>query len=110
MLHGFPQLRFDGTGIRDMPVGCNALRNTFGDCACGTEECFRRAVALLTQQDIDEIALAINGTVQVGPAPFHFDIGLVNIPASTNSAPSMLAQSFTHQGGQLCFPRICCNF
>jgi hypothetical protein len=60
MAHFFSQLSFDGPLISIMPIAGDSLGNTSGDSPRGAEECFRRRlVALLTQQDIDEIAIPI---------------------------------------------------
>jgi hypothetical protein len=60
MAHGFPQLRLDSLGIGVMTVTGDTRWDTAGNGACGPEEGFRcRAVAPLTQQDIDQVPIAI---------------------------------------------------
>jgi hypothetical protein len=60
MAHFFSQLSFDGPLISIMPIAGDPLRNTVGDSPGGRKERFRRCpIALLAQQDIDEIAIPI---------------------------------------------------
>ena len=59
-----------------MSVTGDPRRNTTGDGAGGAKERLRcRLVPLLTEQDVDQIPIAINGAVEVDQAPFHFDVG-----------------------------------
>ena len=75
MQHVIAQGLTDRTGIGIMPIGRHPLWHTTGDGPRGAEERLgRRLVALLTQQNVDEVPIAINGPVQVGPASFHFNI------------------------------------
>jgi hypothetical protein len=68
MAHFFSQLGFASPRIGVMPIAGDSLGNTSGDSPRGAEEGFRRRlVALLTQQNLDEIPIAINRPVQVGP-------------------------------------------
>jgi hypothetical protein len=57
-----------------MSITGDPLRDTPGDRARGPEESFRRhLVALLTEPNVDEIAITVNGAVEVDRAPFHFN-------------------------------------
>ena len=40
----------------------------------------RGDVAPLAEPELDRVAMAIDGTVQVRPAPADFDVGFVNVP------------------------------
>jgi hypothetical protein len=76
-----------------MAIGGNALRDTPSDNARGPEEGFRRcAITLLAQENVYQMPRTIHCTVQIGPAPFHFDVGFVDIPALSTPSPPMLAQ------------------
>jgi len=64
MAYPFPQFRSDGSRIGVMAIGGHPCWDTAGDRARGAKEGFRRGlVPCLTQQDIDEVSLAINSTV-----------------------------------------------
>jgi hypothetical protein len=53
-------------------------RDTTGDGACRAEEGLRRRlVSLLTEQDIHQVPIPVNGAVEVDQAPFHFEERLV---------------------------------
>jgi hypothetical protein len=105
MAHGLPQLGFDGPWISIVAIGGDTLRDTPRDCARRTEEGFRRCrVALLIQQDIHQVSIAINSTVQIRLAPFHFDIRFVDVPAAANSSAPLLPQCLAQQRRELCFP------
>ena len=61
-----PEHGGDGAGISGMPITGDSLRDATGDCARGPEESFCRGlVALLTEPHVDEIAVTINGAVEV---------------------------------------------
>src|SRR3954447_17223131 len=88
-----------------MAIGGDAVRDTASDKPRRAKEVFCcRFVPLLTQQDIDEVSLAIYRAVEIGPASFHFDIRLVDIPARADVSSSVLAQHFTQHRGELRFP------
>ncbi len=60
MAYLFPQLGFNGLGIGIMAIAGDPIWDTAGDRACGPKECFCcRAVALLTQLDIDQVPITI---------------------------------------------------
>jgi hypothetical protein len=39
-----------------------------------------RFIPVLTQQEIDRLALLIDRTVEIAPLPLHFDIGFIDSP------------------------------
>ncbi len=105
MAHSFPQDSFEGTGIGVVAITGNSLRDTTGDGAGGAKEGFCRClIPLLTEQDIHEVPISIDGPVEIDQAPFHFEERLVDIPPASNSPSSMLAQRLAQQGGKLGFP------
>src|SRR5262245_25974043 len=68
MAHLFSERGFDGTGTGVVSVTGDPLRDPTGDGARGPEKSFRRClVPLLAQQDIDQIPIAIYGTVEIRP-------------------------------------------
>ena len=44
-------------------------------------------IALLAQHGINQVAISINGTIEVAPLPMNFDGGLIHIPGSRLSVP-----------------------
>jgi hypothetical protein len=76
-----------------MSITRDPLRDTPSDRTRRPEERFRRGlVALLTEPHVDEIAITINGTVQVNQAAFDFEKCLIHVPAASDFPSSMLAQ------------------
>src|SRR6185295_13453397 len=72
MADSLPHHGSDSSGICLMPVGGHLLRKTACGHTGGPKERFRRrAIALLTQPDIDQVAVTINCPVEVGPVSFH---------------------------------------
>ena len=46
----------------------------------------RRDVPFGAQQEIDSLSLFVDGTIEIGPAPFDFDVGFVDPPGATREA------------------------
>jgi hypothetical protein len=66
MTYLFPEPGSDGVGIGGMSITGDSLRDTTGDHARRSEERFCRClVALLAKPNIDEIAVTVNGAVEV---------------------------------------------
>jgi hypothetical protein len=66
MMHGFTQLRLDRPGIGAMSITRDPRWNTTGDRARGAKEgSRRRLVPRLTEPHVDEIAIPVNGAVEV---------------------------------------------
>ena len=66
MAYLFPEHGCDGAGIGGMSITGDSLRDTTGDCARRPEERFCRGlVALLTEPNVDEIAVTVNSAVEV---------------------------------------------
>jgi hypothetical protein len=62
----FPEHGGDGAGISGMSITGDPLRDTTGDRARGPEERFCCGlVALLTEPNVDEIAITVNSAVEV---------------------------------------------
>src|SRR5918992_267035 len=100
-----PQLGCDRARIGVMSVTSNPRRDTTGDGACRAEEGFRRRlVPLLTEQNIHQIPIPINGAIEVSQAPFDFDERLVDVPAAPDSPASMLAQCLAQEWSELGLP------
>ena len=70
----------DGLMGRLTAVECDLLRhlvitNRFPEEAYGG-----RFISILTQQEIDSIALLIDRAVEIAPLTIHFDIGFIDSP------------------------------
>src|ERR1700722_17323976 len=46
----------------------------------------RRDVPFGAQQEIDGLSLFVDGTIEIGPASFDFDVGFVDAPGLTREA------------------------
>ena len=46
----------------------------------------RREVPFGAQQEIDGLSLFVDGTIEIGPASFDFDVGFVDAPGATREA------------------------
>jgi ferredoxin len=65
MVHLFPQLGLNGPRVRIVPISGDPRRNTASDSPRGVEERFRCCpVARLTQEDVDQVPIAINCAVK----------------------------------------------
>src|SRR5215510_9585025 len=88
-----------------MSIGGDAVRDYLGDGPGRPKKRLSGStVSRLTQIDVNQVPVPIDRAVEIGPASFHFEIRLVTIPASSHSAPPMLAEGLTQHGGQLGFP------
>src|SRR5262245_35208810 len=105
MAYRFPERGFDRAGIGVVSITGDPLWDTTRDGTRRAEEGFRRClVSLLAKQDIDEMAIPINGPVQVDRAPFHFNESFIYVPTRPTASPPVLAQRLAHQRGELGFP------
>ena len=56
--------------LRDLVITDRLLEEAYGG----------RFIPVLTQQEIDRLALLIDRTVEIAPLPLHFDIGFIDSP------------------------------
>ena len=87
-MHNPPaECRADRPRVGAVPVRGDALG---GDASGGfgrAEEGLRRGhVAVLAQHGVDEIAVAVDRPVQIGPAAADFQVGLVHVPVPAAAA------------------------
>ena len=83
----------DRSRIRVMAVGRDAV-------GCDTRYFLRFSekrlrsvhIALFTEATVDQIAVTIDGSIQVAPAPEYPDIGFINIPSLADFAAPLFAQ------------------
>jgi hypothetical protein len=105
MAHLCPQLSFDRSRIRVMPVSGHPLWHTTGDGPRRAEERFgRRHISGLAQQHIDEIPIPINRPIQLHPPALHFAVGFVRIPTRPDASSPVLPQRLAQERGELRLP------
>ena len=101
----FSQFRLNGSWVRVMPVGGNSVQHDLGDRASRVEERLgSRTVPRLTQIDVDQVPIPIYRAVEVSPAPFNSEIGLVTIPTPSHPAAPLFAEGLTQHGCEFGFP------
>jgi hypothetical protein len=82
------------------PIACHTGHGTGR-----TEERFRaRQVSRLAQPHIDQMAVAVDGPIQVAPSAMHLDIRLIDVPALAHDTSAVLAKLIGHPGNKLRFP------
>ncbi len=81
-----------------MTIAGDPIRHNASHGTGRTEERFRRRqVSCLAQPHIHQMAVTVDGPIQVTPPAIEFDIGLVDVPALTNDASAPLAQLLSNQ-------------
>ena len=66
-----------------MTIGGDLVRGrTSGGLGRAEEGLGRRHVAVLAQYDVYEIAVAVDGPIQIAPATAHFQVGFVHMPSA----------------------------
>jgi hypothetical protein len=68
------------------PINGNLLGHVMPADRLGEKAFGRLLVALLGQEEIDGLAVFIDGTIQVAPLPFHPDVRFVHAPADPHGA------------------------
>src|SRR4051794_9647439 len=95
--HIFAQLGADRPGVAVVAVGRDPVRRDAGDRLRGAEERLSgRHVAVLAEQHVDQVPVPVDGAIQIAPAPMHFQVCLIYIPAAAHLAapapPQLLGQ------------------
>ena len=86
-------------------VGSDSVRYTASDGSSRTEERLgSRLILALAQQHIDQVAVPINGPIEVDPTPLHFQIGFVAVPAPPHLPTPLPPESLAQHGSQFGFP------
>jgi len=85
--------RADCPRVGAVPVGGDPIGRDAGDGLRRAEEGLGRGhVAVLAQHGVDEIAVAVDRAIQVGPAAADLQVGFIDVPvAAPGSAPAMPA-------------------
>ncbi len=105
MRHLFPKRLADRSRIRVMTVG----RHPFRCLASDLERLPEKArgcvpIALLTQHGVNQIAVAIDGPVEVLPHAFDCDVRLVGMPGSAGVPVALHSPVMCQQRSTACFP------
>jgi hypothetical protein len=70
----------DGLMGRPTAIECDLLRGLIITDRLLEEAYGGRFISILTQQEIDSLALLIDRTVEIAPLTLHFDIGFIDSP------------------------------
>jgi len=57
-------------------------------------------VSLLTHHRVNQMAIPIDGAIQVAPFPFNIDVGFIHVPRSVCLPSSPGTQLICHDGGK----------
>jgi hypothetical protein len=95
----------DRTRIRIVAIARHLARNLSDSGDSTTKESLgSRHVARLTKHRVDQIALTINGTVQVAPFSLDLYVRLIDVPAPSNLASTFATQVLGKQRREALFP------
>src|SRR4030095_892630 len=105
MVHVLSQHAFDRAGISPVSISRDPVRHTIGDSPCGTKERLSGCLILaLAQQHIHQVAIPINGPIEVDSPTLDLQIGLVTVPASPYLPTSVFAECLAQHRSQFAFP------
>jgi hypothetical protein len=65
----------------------------------------RLQISFLTQHRINQIAIAIDGSIELAPFPFHADIRFIDVPRFSCLSVSLGSQLVAYERGKTLFPR-----
>ncbi len=100
-----PERLADRSGIRVMAISCHPLWYLSGDVYGRIQEAFRGVhITVLTQHRIDEIAVTINGPIQLCPHTNHVAGGFVAMPGAVSLALADNSQFVSKQRSEARFP------
>ena len=93
------QLALACAGIGPVSISRDPVRHPIGDSPCGTKERLSGCLILaLAQQHVHQVAIPINGPIEVDSPTLDLQIGLVTVPAAPrastprNQGPSAVAE------------------
>ena len=105
MQHVIAQGLTDRTGIGIMPIGRHPLWGVADDVDSLLEKalgCLH--ISLLAEHRINQIAISIDGSIEIAPFSFDVDVGLINIPGSPCLSTSFGTQLVCHEWSKARFP------
>jgi hypothetical protein len=93
MYDALSELRFARTRGGTVPIGRDPSRNTVRHHPRRTQACLSHCLILpLTEENIHQVAVPINGPVEVASAAFHLEIQLLALPTLSTSPAAIFAQ------------------
>src|SRR5919202_5086398 len=102
------QRRTARTWVGAVPVRGDAVRDYSGGRLGGAEERLgRRHVPVLAEHGVEQVAIAVDRTIQIAPAAPHFQIRLIHKPGTASGsalAAAALPEFSGQDRGQLGFP------
>lgn len=88
-----------------MPIGRYLLRSVANDRKSWLEKLLGSIhVSLLTQLRINQIAVSIDGTIEVTPFPMHFEVGLIHVSGVSCLPTSLGSELIGDEGSKPRFP------
>src|SRR3712207_1940488 len=92
MFHTFPEFFGNGCGVAGVAIGRDLLRLDLSDRLGGAEERLGRGkISSLAQINIDQIAVTVDGSVEITPLACNFDVRLIGMPAAADLTGPPLA-------------------
>jgi len=103
--HARTKLCPDCPRIGIVAVCRDSIRDHSGDRLCRSKEARGRGeVAVLAEHDVDQGAISIDRAVEVLPLAVHTNVRLVDIPTTTDFAPSASPEILRQCGRELGLP------
>src|SRR3954454_13723320 len=103
--HALAQLGADRPGVAVVAIGRDPVRchpsHRFGRPK-ERLRCFH--VAVFTEQHVDQGPVPVDGAVEIAPAPMHFQVRFIDIPAAAYRAAPAPAQLLGQGRGEFGFP------
>jgi len=95
----------EGARIRIVAIASHLARKLPDDGDSATEESLgSRHVARLTEHRVDQIAFAIDGSVQIAPFALYLYVRLIDVPAPSNFTFTFATEVLGKQGCEALFP------
>ena len=95
----------NGPWVGVMAIGGDAVGGHPGDRPRRPKKRLgRREVAGAAEPCVDQLAVPVDGPVQIAPAPLDPEVGLIRIPAVSDPAMTPLAQRLTQERSEFCLP------
>ena len=105
MRHPLPEDVPNRARIGIMAIGRDAIRRHPSHHPCRPNKGLgRREIACIAEPHVHEVAVSINGTVQVIPLPLNFDLRFIHVPAGPHGPVAPPAQGLAEEPEPACFP------
>src|SRR5258708_9076540 len=95
----------DGSWIRTMPIGDNLIGSMPNHSNSLLEKPLGGFhISLLAQHGINQIAIRVNGPIQITPLPMHFQVGFIHMPGFPALPMSLVSYMLYYERGKPCLP------